>query len=68
MKSATTLILPALTISQSAPKYTEEKLRVSLDNSISIGDPIAELHVRAPLNQVSKLTGTGATETGKRMI
>ena len=38
-----TLIFPALTIHKALPNYTEDKLRLSLDNRYqAVGDPIAE--------------------------
>ncbi len=52
-----TLIFPALTIHKALPNYTEDKLRVSLDNRYqAIGDPIAEHMLEPHLNLVSKLT------------
>jgi hypothetical protein len=52
-----TLIFPALTIHKALPNYTEDKLRVSLDNRYqAIGDPIAEHMLEPHLNMVSKLT------------
>ena len=43
-----TLIFPALTIHKALPNYTEDKLRLSLDNRYqAIGDPIAE-HMLEP--------------------
>ncbi len=43
-----TLIFPALTIHKALPNYTEDKLRLSLDNRYqAVGDPIAE-HMLEP--------------------
>ena len=43
-----TLIFPALTIHRALPNYTEDKLRLSLDNRYqAVGDPIAE-HMLEP--------------------
>jgi len=46
-----TLIFPALTIHKALPNYTEDKLRLSLDNRYqAVGDPITEhmLHPHGP--------------------
>jgi hypothetical protein len=52
-----TLIFPALTIHKALPNYTEDKLRVSLDNRYqAIGDPIAAHMLEPHLNSISKLT------------
>jgi hypothetical protein len=52
-----TLIFPALTIHKALPNYTEDKLRVSLDNRYqAIGDPIADHMLDPHLNLVSHLT------------
>ena len=46
-----TLIFPALTIHKALPNYTEDRLRVSLDNRYqAIGDPIAEHMLQPHLN------------------
>ena len=43
-----TLIFPALTIHKALPNYTEDKLRLSLDNRYqAVGDPVAE-HMLEP--------------------
>ena len=52
-----TLIFPALTIHKALPNYTEDKLRVSLDNRYqAIGDPIAEHMLQPHLNLFTPLT------------
>jgi hypothetical protein len=52
-----TLIFPALTIHKALPNYTEDKLRVSLDNRYqAIGDPIAAHMLEPHLSSMSKLT------------
>ncbi|CAN5656092.1 hypothetical protein BH10CHL1_BH10CHL1_26520 [soil metagenome] len=52
-----TLIFPALTIHKALPNYTEDKLRVSLDNRYqAVGDPISDHMLDPHLNLVSPLT------------
>ncbi|MFN8494336.1 MAG: phytanoyl-CoA dioxygenase family protein [Caldilineaceae bacterium] len=52
-----TLIFPALTIHKALPNYTEDKLRVSLDNRYqAIGDPIAEHMLEPHLNLFNPLS------------
>jgi hypothetical protein len=52
-----TLIFPALMIHKALPNYTEDKLRVSLDNRYqAIGDTIAEHMLEPHLSLVSKLS------------
>ncbi len=52
-----TLIFPALTIHKALPNYTEDKLRVSLDNRYqAIGDPIAEHMLEPHLNLFNPIT------------
>ncbi len=56
-KIGDTLIFPALTIHKALPNYTEDKLRVSLDNRYqAVGDPIADHMLDPHLNLVSQLT------------
>jgi hypothetical protein len=52
-----TLFFPALTIHKALPNYTEDKLRVSLDNRYhAIGDTIAEHMLEPHLSIFKKLT------------
>jgi hypothetical protein len=52
-----TLIFPSLMIHKALPNYTEDKLRVSLDNRYqAIGDTIAAHMLEPHLNIVKKLT------------
>lgn len=51
------LIFPALTIHKALPNYTEDRLRVSLDNRYqAIGDPIAEHMLDPHLNTMHRLS------------
>jgi hypothetical protein len=51
------LIFPALTIHKALPNYTEDRLRVSLDNRYqAIGDPIAEHMLDPHLNTMHPLS------------
>ena len=52
-----TLVFPALTIHKALPNFTEERLRVSLDNRYQrAGDPIAEHMLNPHLSSMSPLT------------
>lgn len=51
------LIFPALTVHKALPNYTEDRLRVSLDNRYqAIGDPIAEHMLQPHLSLSAKLS------------
>ena len=52
-----TLVFPALTIHKALPNFTEDRLRVSLDNRYQrAGDPIAEHMLNPHLSSMSPLT------------
>ncbi|HMN29234.1 MAG TPA: phytanoyl-CoA dioxygenase family protein, partial [Caldilineaceae bacterium] len=52
-----TLIFPSLTIHKALPNYTEDQLRVSLDNRYqAIGDPIADHMLQPHLSLTKKFT------------
>lgn len=51
-----TLVFPALTVHKALPNYTEDKLRVSLDNRYqAVGDTISDHMLEPHLNTVSAL-------------
>ena len=58
MKQATRSSSPALTIHQALPNYTEDKLRLSLDNRyMLVGDKVAEHMLHAARSQPAHLGG-----------